>query len=184
LRGRFPQTTTVATQRSRSWPPGPRDGSEQLDEAFWDVSALAGKSAKLVIVDDATGGWGHVLIDHIVFTDTKPAGITTRTRDLVAKSRYLHFPIKNGAKVRNMTVAVAGKPEYAFTIELADAEPDWWAFLDVSAHAGKTLTLEVDRLAAGSKALESVRQSDSLEGAADLYREKYRPQLTFSSRRG
>jgi fructan beta-fructosidase len=163
---------------------GPRDGSEQLDEASWDVSDLAGKSAKLVIVDDATGGWGHVLIDHIVFTDTRPAGAVSRTRDLVAKSRYLHFPIKNGAKVRNMTVSVAGKPEYRFTIELADGTPDWWAFLDVSAHAGKTLTLEVDRLPAGSKALESVRQSDSLEGAADLYREKYRPQLTFSSRRG
>ena len=163
---------------------GPRDGSEQLDEAFWDVTDLAGKSAKLVVVDDDTGGWGHVLIDQIVFTDTKPAGVASRSRDLVANKRYLHLPIKNGAKVRKMTVSVGGKPEFAFTIELADGTPDWWAFLDVSAHAGKKLTLDVDRLPAGSKALESVRHTDALEGVADLYREKFRPQLTFSSRRG
>ena len=163
---------------------GPREGSEQLEQAFWEVGDLADKSAKLVIVDEETGGWGHILIDHIVFTDAKPAGVVSRTREIVAAKRYLHFPVKNGAPVRKMSVAVEGKPNFAFTIELADDKPDWWAFLDVSAHAGKKLTLEVDRLPARSKALESVRHGDALEGATDLYREKLRPQLHFSSRRG
>ncbi len=163
---------------------GPPEGSEQLEQAFWEVGDLAGKSAKLVIVDEETGGWGHILVDHIVFSDTKPAGIVSRSRELVAAKRYLHFPVKNGAPVRKMNIAVDGKATYAFTIELANDKPDWWAFLDVSAHSGKKLALEVDRLPAGSKALESVRQSDALEGATDLYREKLRPHLHFSSRRG
>ncbi|MFI8850111.1 GH32 C-terminal domain-containing protein [Streptomyces sp. NPDC053499] len=44
---------------------------EVLDWASWDVDDLAGKRAKIRIVDDNTGGWGHVNVDHIVLSDTK-----------------------------------------------------------------------------------------------------------------
>ena len=37
-------------------------------EAF-DVRDLVGKKARLQIVDDAQGGWGHTTVDHIVFSD-------------------------------------------------------------------------------------------------------------------
>ena len=37
-------------------------------EAF-DVREFQGKKARLQIVDDATGGWGHTTVDHIVFSD-------------------------------------------------------------------------------------------------------------------
>ena len=40
-------------------------GSEELTPAFWDVSDLEGKEVTLQIVDTATGGWGHINIDHI-----------------------------------------------------------------------------------------------------------------------
>ncbi len=33
------------------------------------VSEFIGKTGHIEIVDEATGGWGHVLIDHIVFSD-------------------------------------------------------------------------------------------------------------------
>ncbi len=44
--------------------------SERLAWHAWDVKTLEGKTAQLVIVDDATGGWGHVNIDQIEFADT------------------------------------------------------------------------------------------------------------------
>ena len=44
--------------------------SEQLAWAFWDVRELEGKKGRLVIVDHAGGGWGHISIDQIEFADT------------------------------------------------------------------------------------------------------------------
>jgi hypothetical protein len=38
-------------------------GSEELAPASWDVGELAGKTAQIQIVDDATGGWGHINAD-------------------------------------------------------------------------------------------------------------------------
>jgi sucrose-6-phosphate hydrolase SacC (GH32 family) len=163
---------------------GPTEGSEQLEEQTWDVSPWMGKMATLKIVDEEKGGWGHILVDHIVFADEKPASQVPARREMVARDRYLHFPVKNGARVRRVNVSVEGEPVRQFTIELADGEPDWWAFLDIRAWKGKTLLVEVDRLPPGSKALSAIDQGDSLKDARTLYQEPLRPQLHFSSRRG
>ncbi|KAH8693061.1 glycosyl hydrolase family protein [Talaromyces proteolyticus] len=42
--------------------------AENLLPQTWDVSAFMGQTAVLEIVDQATGGWGHILIDQITFT--------------------------------------------------------------------------------------------------------------------
>ncbi|HEY3320270.1 MAG TPA: GH116 family glycosyl-hydrolase [Planctomycetota bacterium] len=49
--------------------------SEQLQQNFWDVNDLAGKQACIEIVDAATGPWGHVNVDQIVFADEIPGGL-------------------------------------------------------------------------------------------------------------
>ena len=106
------------------------------------------------------------------------------TREFKIEQRYLNIPIKNGAPKRKVTTLVNGHVEVQNDIELADAKPDWWAFMDVSAWHGKTLKLAVDSLPQGSAALTSIEQSDSIKGAEQLYREPLRGQFHFSSRRG
>lgn len=160
-------------------------GSEALGPDMWDVSEFAGKSAVLEIVDRATGGWGHINVDHILQTDTKPTvPIRNATRELVAEKRLLNFPVKTGARERNVNVLMDGRVERFFDIELAEAEPDWWASLDISAWKGRRLAVMVDLLPAESRALAALEQTDELKGAKDLYREKLRPQLHFSPQRG
>lgn len=42
---------------------------ERLQPELWDVSEFKGREAAFEIVDTATGGWGHINVDHIVFSD-------------------------------------------------------------------------------------------------------------------
>lgn len=160
-------------------------GSEQLEIAFWDVSDFKGKSARLEIVDAATGGWGHINVDQIIFTNAKPAiAIRNATRELQAGSKYLHLPVRTGASKRNVSLLVNGHRERWFEIELADAEPQWWASLDISSWRDATVTIQVDKLPAGSQALSAIQQSNELLGNENLYREPLRPQFHFSPKRG
>lgn len=43
---------------------GPEAG--QLNWQSWDVSEFAGRDARFQVHDDATGGWGHLTVDHLV----------------------------------------------------------------------------------------------------------------------
>lgn len=43
--------------------------SDQMEWHTWDVTEWKHKTAIIEIVDTVTGGWGHIDIDHIVFSD-------------------------------------------------------------------------------------------------------------------
>ena len=103
----------------------------------------------------------------------------TQTRDFEITHRYLHLPIQESAPERKLEMRVGGHTEVIAAVRLAESKPDWWAFKDVSAWHGKTLTLTVEM---GS--LSAIVQSDSLPDEASLYQEPLRPLLHFSSRRG
>lgn len=45
---------------------GPEGG--QLNWQSWDVSEFAGLDARFQVHDDATGGWGHLTVDHLVLS--------------------------------------------------------------------------------------------------------------------
>ena len=158
-------------------------GSERLDWHSWDVAEFAGKPVVIQMVDRHSGGWGHITADHFVQGDTckqaEPAG-----RDIAVTGRYLHLPVRTGGPKRRMTFAVDGKTVREFEIELADGEPSFWAFADVSAFRGKTLRVGVDAVPGGSRGLAAIGQGDDLKGAEPVYREPGRPQFHFTSRRG
>ena len=42
---------------------------EELEWDSWEVRDLKGQKATIEIVDLATGPWGHINIDDVIFTD-------------------------------------------------------------------------------------------------------------------
>jgi fructan beta-fructosidase len=167
---------------------GPNDrpgGSEMLDWASWDVKDLKGKKATLQIVDQHAGGWGHVNVDQIVQSDKQAqSAVSDRSREILLDKKYLLFPVNNGAKPCRMRIRIDGGIVQDFDINLATTEVDWWAKLDMSQHAGKTATVNVDRLPADSQGLALVEASDTIRHTQPLYDEALRPQLRFSQMRG
>jgi fructan beta-fructosidase len=171
--------------RTATGPNAQPGGAETLAPDSWDVAEFLGRTAVLRIVDTATGGWGHINVDHLVLTDRKPPGLLADARrEFRIEKRYLNLPIKNGAPKRVVSTLVDGRVEVRNDIELAPGEPDWWAPMDVGAWHGRTVVLQVDKLPEDSRALTSIEPADTLRGAEDLYREPLRAQFHFSPRRG
>jgi uncharacterized protein (DUF608 family) len=45
------------------------EDNEHLKPALWDVKEFTGQTAHLEIVDEQKGGWGHINVDQILFSD-------------------------------------------------------------------------------------------------------------------
>jgi fructan beta-fructosidase len=164
---------------------GPNDkpgGTEQLDWAAWDVRELQGQSAVLRIVDQETGGWGHINVDQIVQSDRRQ-GVEPVRRELIADSHYLHLPVRQDAPLRRLRVMAGGRIVREFDIKLADGRRDYRVFLDIQPFLGQTLTLETE-LPAGSKALDQIMSDEWRPYVRWWYDEPGRPQFHFTSLRG
>jgi fructan beta-fructosidase len=93
---------------------GPNDrpgGSERLDWHSWDVSDLIGRQAVIQIVDQETGGWGHLNVDQIVQSNRR------RQQEIVTAPLYhetyrpqFHFtPARNWTNDPNGLVYYEGE---------------------------------------------------------------------------
>ena len=167
---------------------GPNDrpgGSERLDWYSWDVRDLAGKSVVIQIVDQETGGWGHINIDHIVQSDRR-RGLAETLRDLLIDHDYLTFRFAPGQGPRNqIALLLDGRTvRQAVGQGRAKTAPLTW---DVSKLKGQRVKLRVAELPAvdgkGSLA-ESILLGDKPQGVLfvvdKLYQETYRPQFHFT----
>jgi fructan beta-fructosidase len=160
-------------------------GHEQLDWQSWYVQDLSGRMVQLQIVDQYTGGWGHINIDHIVQSSKKKETVFNKERVMTLNRKYINFPVKNGASKRWIRLFIEGEKTREFDIELAPATPDFWVYLDVSEFAGKQGTLQIDRYYPdGQRGFDAITNADTFPGQESLYQEKRRPQFHFSSRRG
>ncbi len=98
-----------------------------LNWTAWNVADLRGKQARIVIADESTGGWGHILADHFVLGDT-PAKIRSDETGVNL--------LVDGEVVRS----TAGKESEALD----------WASWDVRALKGKQARIQiVDRNSGG-----------------------------------
>lgn len=144
-------------------------------------------TGKLAPMQRTLSAWnlGLCLLAALTVTGrAEPTYQTNVSRQITIAQRYLNLPVKNGAPQRHVQLSVDGRTERAFDLELADAAPDWWAFVDVSAWRGRKLELRVSTLPADSAALRNIFQADEIQDSRNLYHEALRPQYHFSSRRG
>ena len=113
--------------------------------------------------------------------------------------RYLNVPVKAEAPRRTISVIVDGKVVRAFEVELAEHEPDFWAFTDLSEWHGRHATLRIDPVGllgnadsqAASRshpltpaATQALQLGDEPVDVASIYHEPLRPQFHFTTRRG
>lgn len=84
-----------------------KTGSSNLHmrTAFFDVSEFQGKKARLRIKDAVDGGWGHVAVDHIVFSDAavSSGGIEAKHGYGSTTLTLLHDAKENGLAISAAT---------------------------------------------------------------------------------
>ncbi len=156
--------------------------NEALVPGQWDASDYLGQTATIQIVDAATGGWGHINVDQIAFSDDS---LPLLSRDFVLTNMLLNLPVQNSAAMRRITVTVGGNAVRDFNIRLATGgTPDWWAFVDVSEFHGQPATLSVNTIASVNDGFYAILQTNGIVDATNLYEETLRPQIHFSTKRG
>jgi sucrose-6-phosphate hydrolase SacC (GH32 family) len=67
--GDSPQTAAVLLVDGEEVRRASGQRTETLDWVAWDVRAFRGREATVEVRDLASGGWGHILVDHVVLSD-------------------------------------------------------------------------------------------------------------------
>lgn len=99
--------------------------NEQLLPALWNVREFQGKEAHLEIVDENRGGWGHINVDHIEFSDQVANRAVMELLDELLPARF--------SNIRPLPVQQPGDPRQV-------------AFDDLHVQPGVTLVKLGDKL--------------------------------------
>ncbi|NQU51362.1 MAG: glycoside hydrolase family 32 protein [Bacteroidetes bacterium] len=103
------------------------------------------------------------------------------TKEFRIEKQYLNIPV-DMQQERQKVHFLLGQDTLTYSvIRIADKEPDYWVFKDVSAYKGKKLILTFTEQVAG---IGKIYQSDEIAGADSLYNEKLRPQIHYTTQRG
>lgn len=117
-----------------------------------------------------------VLICLSVFTSlvTQAKNITLRIN-----KRFLNLPVSHQTDRKKMSFIIEGKTERSFLFRLASGVPDYWVFCDMQSYIGKNITISYD-----GDGLQQIYQDDKFVGQDSVYKEKNRPMLHYTQRRG
>ena len=167
-------------------------GSEKLAWKCWDVTEFRGKAAAIEIIDQGTGGWGHINVDHIVQSDERRGPIAntlpkvTLSREIVLERPFLHIPVKTGNVRKWLQLVVDGQVVRELTVEIAEEgeRPDFYGSLQTTDWLGKPATLRVERMSEGSKALDAILPAVKPADPDTAYTESLRPLFHFTTRYG
>ena len=183
--------------RSATGPNIDDGGNEFLNWENWDVKEYQGKKAVIEIVDDASGGWGHINVDQIVQSDTKAkkkpmvvarrrSGANPRLEnalEIKITGKYLLVPISNKGQRGRMTVVVDDQLVHNLDCDFPQNPDavDWWTYLNMEEYQGKTAKVVAPAAPEVRKMIES---SDEIRHLQPLYDEALRPQFHMSQMRG
>ena len=167
--------------------------SETLAPVGWDVTELLGKDATLQIVDNAKGGMGHVMVDQIVQTDTKPPSLLVNLeKTLIVNGSHLILPVGNyGVRQNEFPLRIYdGNMQVQFlNVSLPQGtDPFWLAAypLDSFGLQGKQIKIVFEQVPDTlSSAFDSIKigpEKDVFEPSD--YTQPYRNQFHASTRRG
>ena len=170
---------------------GPR--SETLAPMGWDVADLLGKMVTIQIVDSAKGGFGHIMVDQIVQSDTKPQGLLVRCeKTLTVNGTHLIVPVGNyGPKQNELQLEIYdGNTRVQFlAVSLPLGNDAFWLAaypLDAFGLQGKQIRIGCgqasEAVAAAFERIKIGAESEAL--ATSDYTQPYRNQLHASTRRG
>ncbi|MEM1084118.1 MAG: GH32 C-terminal domain-containing protein [Verrucomicrobiota bacterium] len=186
------QTSVGLLVDGKSWHLSSGFADEKMTAVSADVSRFKGQSAKLVLLDEVSGSWGHLNADHFTGSDEalgtvvepREINVKEQSREFVVEKQYLIYPIQNGAPQPEVSLSVEGKVVRFYNAELAlsQEQTDWWAFEDLSEFKGKKVILKVPSLTDEGFAL--IRQSDVVPGQDDWGTEPFRPQFHISQQVG
>lgn len=92
------------------------NNNDRMQWHSWKVDDLKGKQAHIEIVDEVEGGWGHIDIDHIVFSDESPEisqskikGLGQNRNRIVKKSDHTILHMTTDRKTYDADPAQADK---------------------------------------------------------------------------
>jgi len=111
---------------------------------------------------------------------------TETAREFTCEKKYLNLPVQYGGEQRHLEFYIDGIKVREMEMALADSDqPDFWVYLELKDFQGKPATLTIDSLPGNTaKGFAAIYQDDTFPGEDNLYKEKLRPQIHFSSKRG
>jgi len=132
-----------------------------------------------------------------------PAEVKSKVIQIKKGQTYLNLPVNAASPMVRARVKVDGKTLDQFTINLAEGNPTFWSFFDVTPYQGKKVTVEIENAPTGfrggtpaagnvetvtpklsTKGLDMIFADSKFPGQDSLYSEKGRPQVHFSAQRG
>lgn len=157
--------------------------SETLECLTWNVKTYKGKKAKIRVVDNQKGGWGHILLDEIVMSNEAKSNIIHNC-ELTFKidKKYLLIPIEDqGPEL--ITYLKKGDKDLIlpFTVRVAQSRTDYWIPIDVQQYKGDNISIVFDNINKNSIGYSQIKQSDDFHFD---YNETYRPNYHFSPQYG
>jgi len=113
------------------------------------------------------------------------AKVTSLEKKIKIEKQYINLPVTTGATKRLMRMYIDDKLVREFVIEYAETAPQFHVFMDVSDFKRKKVKFVlVNDGKLTDNALDKITQSSKPVEYKEFYKEKLRPQIHFSSKRG